>query len=303
MKVFVLCDTHDIDGARLVLQNLRALQIPARGFTIGKRWRTEKRRLDELLSPATHMVVLYSEHNVNCAWLSFVAGYSIGTGRPLILYRPSRYPHQVPYLAPFFLVLSVEDLGAFLREEQKEWVSLAQRREARRSLLELGISFRGDAFAEAVVEGNTQAAELFLKAGLPADTRDKKGVPLLGLAVRTGNQAMVDLLLDAGAQIDTQSEDRGNSALMDAVAGGHERIARRLVEAGANVNLKSKDGQTALVLAVGRNSVELVELLLKAKADPDIPDKLGFSGRKYAKLFHNPEILALFEAHPPIQGS
>ncbi len=302
MKVFVLCDTHDIHHARLILRALRDLQIPARAFTVGKRWRTEKRRLDELLSPATHIVVPYSEHNVTSAWLSFVAGYSIGTGRLLILYRPSRYPHQVPYLAPFFLVLSIEDLCSFIEAEHREWVSLTERREARRSLLELGISFRGDAFAEAVVEGNIQAAELFLKAGLPADTRDKKGVTLLGLAARTGNLAMVELLLNAGARMDTQSEDRGNSPLMDAVAGGHERIARRLVEAGANVNLQSKDGQTALVLAVGRNDVPLVDLLLKAHADPDINDKLGFSGRKYAKLFHNPEIQALFSAYPSPQN-
>jgi ankyrin repeat protein len=60
-------------------------------------------------------------------------------------------------------------------------------------------------------------------------------------------------------------------------------------------DLTSKDGQTALVVAVGRNDAEVARLLVSGGADPDLPDKLGLTARKYAALFKNPAILALFD--------
>lgn len=298
MKIAILCDGEDRALAGTVLRQLKTSNFPTEGYTVGAKWRIDRVRLDEVLASATHLVAVYTVHSVASAWLAFLAGYSIGTNRPLILYRPSRYPSQASFLAPFFLVLSADDLVAFLEAERKEWFQVSERREARRSLLELGISFRGESFAEMVQEGNSHAVELFLKAGLPADTRDKKGTPLLGIAARSGNRAMVDLLLDAGASVNLQSEDRGNTALMDAAAAGNEGLAKDLLRAGAAPNLKSKDEQTALVIAVGRNDTAFAALLLRFGADPDIPDKLGFSARKYAVLFHNSEMISLFDSLP-----
>ena len=193
----------------------------------------------------------------------------------------------------------MDELESFLEIERREWTAGFQRREARRELLELGISFRGESFAETVREGDLHAAELFIRSGLGADSRDRRGVPLLCISARESNTAMIRLLLSNGAAIDVQSEDRGNSALMDAVAGGCEVAARELVQAKAALDLQSKDGQTALVIAVGRNDVAMATLLLQAGASPDLPDKLGFSARKYAKLFHNPAMTGLFERYPP----
>jgi ankyrin repeat protein len=201
-------------------------------------------------------------------------------------------------LAPFFLLLSLDDLSSFIEAESSEWNAIANRRQARRDLLELGVSFRGESFADTVREGNAHAVELFMQAGFPPDTRDKKGVPMLCLAAREGNKTIVDLLLKHGASIDLQSEDRGNSALMDAVAGAHDGIAGDLLSRGAAVDLQSKDGQSALVIAVGKNNVSIAEMLLEAGADPDQQDKLGFSARKYAKLFHDPKMSALLERYP-----
>jgi ankyrin repeat protein len=67
------------------------------------------------------------------------------------------------------------------------------------------------------------------------------------------------------------------------------------IEKGADTNLTSKDGQTALVVAVGRNDADVARLLVAGGADPDLADKLGLSARKYAALFKNPAILSLFE--------
>jgi ankyrin repeat protein len=216
----------------------------------------------------------------------------------MVLYRPSRIPFQAPFLAPFFLVLSLEDLSAFMETERSDWASVTERREARRELLELGISFRGDSCAEAVSEGNLHGVELFIRAGFPPDTRDKKGVPILCLAARTGHGGILNLLLTAGASINMQSEDRGNTALMDAAAGGNLQIVEDLLALGADVSIKSKNGQSALIISVGKNDLSISKLLLDAGGDPDDQDKLGFTARKYATLFHNPAMVALFEKKP-----
>lgn len=299
MKTFVLCDKDDRILASGVLKLLKTLSLPATAYSIGADWRDEKRRLDEVLASASHFIAVYTERSASSAWMAFLAGYALGSERPLVLFRPSRNPPQAAFLAPFFLVLSLEDLASFLETEQREWTAVADRREARRELLELGVSFRGESFAESVSEGNAHAVDLFIRAGLPADTRDKKGVPILCLAVRAGNRAIVDLLLDSGASVDAQSEDRGNSALMDAAAYGNGAIIEDLLEGGAALDLRSKDGQTALIIAVGKNDVASAALLLGAGAEADLEDKLGFSARKYAKLFHDPAMNALFDRYPP----
>jgi len=299
VKVFILCDKHDIPKAKNVLTLLTSLEMDAAAFFVGPRWRAERRRLDEIIAPATHFIAVYSEYSMASSWLSFLAGYALASGRLLLLFRPARYPVQAPFLAPFFLMLSTKDLAEFLQVERREWASVAGRRKARETLLERGFSFRGAAFAEAIAEGDAEAALLFIKAGLPPDTRDKKGVPVLCLAARTGNRGAIRLLIEAGANLDAPAEDRGNSALMDAVAAGHIQIAADLLAAGANANIKSKDGQNALVIAVGKNDRETTRLLLQNGAEADSPDKLGLSARKYAALFHNAEIVALFDASPP----
>ena len=83
---------------------------------------------------------------------------------------------------------------------------------------------------------------------------------------------------------------------MDAAQNGDQTLLRYLLDKGADPNLISKDGQSALVIAVGRNDADTSKALLESGADADLSDKLGLSARKYAKLFHHPAMQALFEA-------
>ncbi len=298
MKLFVLCAREDKERAIDILRLARTLDLTGLALAIGPLWRTEQRRLDEHLASATHLVVVLSEAANSSSWLPFVSGLCLGSEKPLVLLRTEKTVVKEAFLAPFFLIPSLDDLGSFLETERREWKAGFQRREARRELLELGVSLRGESFAETVREGNLHAAELFIRSGLSADSRDRKGVPLLCLAAREGNAAMLRLLLSNGAGIDMQSEDRANSALMDAVAGGYEMAVHELLQAKAALDLQSKDGQTALVIAVGKSDVSMASLLLQAGASPDLADKLGFSARKYARLFHNPAMTGLFEKYP-----
>jgi ankyrin repeat protein len=76
-----------------------------------------------------------------------------------------------------------------------------------------------------------------------------------------------------------------------------------LIKAGTDLNVKDKNGQTALIVAAGASREKMVEVLLKAGSDPDIPDSLGVSARKYANLFRNEVILSLFDTIAPVKSS
>jgi len=198
------------------------------------------------------------------------------------------------YLSGVPLFDSVDSTAVYYETERAEWLIKEERRSARAALLETGIPFRSESLAECCREGDGKSVELFLKAGMIPDMRDRAGVTLLGLAIRNKHSAVAELLVTHGAAMDLQSEDRGYSALMDAAATGSLDLVEYLLKKGANPNLVSKDGQSALVIGVGRNDVPLCRKLLDYGADPELADKLGFSARKYAELFHNPEMLQVF---------
>ena len=77
------------------------------------------------------------------------------------------------------------------------------------------------------------------------------------------------MLLDAGAKVDSANPD-GETALMMAISGGDLSIVQMLVNAGANVNTIEKfHNQTPLMYAAAssRNAAQMVKLLLSKGAD------------------------------------
>jgi hypothetical protein len=191
-----------------------------------------------------------------------------------------------------------EDLVRFLEKGSQDSGLNIEGVKARTVLLEQGVPVNEASLAQCVSEKNLPAVCLFLTAGFSADTRDKTGVPLLNLSARAGDIELVRLLLKAGAQVNCKAEDRGSSALIDATMGKYQDIVEELLKAGADPNVKTKDGQSALVLAVGLNDEACVALLLHAGANPDDPDSLGISARRYATLFNKSGMVALFNAIP-----
>ena len=109
------------------------------------------------------------------------------------------------------------------------------------------------------------------------DIRESDRATLLHIAAARGNRAMVDILLDKGADINTQDEN-GYTPLHRSVICANEETAQRLVERGAGVNKQDKSsGYTPLHLAVARCNKNLVSILLEAGADVEIKSQLGVS--------------------------
>ena len=78
-----------------------------------------------------------------------------------------------------------------------------------------------------------------------------------------------------------------------AVTSGDESAVRTLLAKGADVNQSTSGGQTALILAVIFGHANLVNILVKAGADPHLRDNLGLNAIDWAQRRGLSEVLTI----------
>ncbi|MGP1437666.1 MAG: ankyrin repeat domain-containing protein [Treponema sp.] len=254
---------------------------------------------DDMLDPhkimkdITH--VLFIRESIAKKQLSFFVGYSIGAALNIILMVEDQKTQFSKQWSNLFTVLSFDAFDSYFKLEKKQFTENETKEKAKHKLLEKGYSLFTSNYVQAVVNNEVDIVKLFIKAGFSASDLDDLGTPVLSLAVRERHIEMVKALIKEGALLDAASKDRNYTALMDAAQIGEVEIAKILLEHKANPNIQSKDGQTALILAVGRQDVGIIEMLLKNHSDYQLKDSMGMSSLDYANLFRNEEILKLFE--------
>jgi ankyrin repeat protein len=144
----------------------------------------------------------------------------------------------------------------------------------------------------AVRESNPAFVRALLEAGAPVN----KSVADFGLrggrddmlveAVLVGNMEIINILIAAGVDLDTQGNNyRLNTALHLAVEKGREDIVRALLGANARVDVRDRYDRTPLFLAVKKKNSNLVKLLLKANANPNLQDKEGKNALYFAERY------------------
>lgn len=250
------------------------------------------------LNTATHFLFIIDDEPLSVPAFVFYSGYAIGRGFPVLLLTATAQITLPNILSHFVVTLGITSFENYFIKEKQHFEENEKKSRARHTLLEKGYPFFDSNFVLTVEDNNLEIVRLFLEAGLSPSVCDANGTPVLSLAVRLSLTDMAKLLIDAGADINKVSDDRHYSPLMDAVQIGHIENAALLLQHGANPNLQSEDGQTALILAVGRQDKELVQLLMRYGASPDITDKLGMNAVKYAGVFGNQEIIKLLEKAP-----
>lgn len=248
----------------------------------------------QVLDSKSHLVYISDGDSDDLSSFLFFAGMALGKGIRVIVVEIAKglvIPENIRHLG---VVLKPEEFEDFIYTEIERFRIEDKKAHARRILLDRGISCFDENFIMMVTSGDAESVSLFLDAGFDPSLTDAKGTPVLSLAVRAQFPKVVSRLIDAGADINRLSHDRGYSPLMDAVQKNDAAIAGILLERGADPDIRSKDGQTALVVATGRGDADMCSLLLAHGASPDIKDSLGMSSKDYARLFKNEKLLELF---------
>jgi len=292
MNVFIICMNKEKEKALQFLSFLEKTDIPSETLLIHKK--DEGLRTIENFS---HVAIFSA---LGPGWIDFLAGFFCGSHIPILVFGKNAIESIPDVFAFCFKFIDTKEklhdyfIGEY--ENFKKNEAASETNHARQALLDRGIPTTNDALAQCVAEDKAEEVSLFFAAGFSPDTKDKKGVPLISIAARNGHLNTLELLLSSGAQVNLIAEDRGSTALFDSALEKNKDMIKILIGAGADVNIQSKDGQTALVVVVGAGDEEIVEILAKAGADPDIKDALGVSARKYATIFGNSKMLAIFDA-------
>ncbi|XP_026232318.1 ankyrin repeat domain-containing protein 50 isoform X2 [Anabas testudineus] len=134
------------------------------------------------------------------------------------------------------------------------------------------------------IKGYGEVASLLLERRANPGHRDNDGMTPLLLAAYEGNDDVVELLLEAGADVDETAGPDGSvtaaaavTPLLAAAAMGHMKTVSRLLFWGAAVDAIDCEGRTALCLAAARGSVEVVRALLDRGLDENHRDDLGWT--------------------------
>ena len=163
-----------------------------------------------------------------------------------------------------------------------------------------GVMFNASALFLAATAGDVENIALLKSKG--ADVNRKMLVfgtflaSPLGAAVFFGEAGVMKTLIAAGADAKERDSD-GMGLLHSAVLGNHVEAAQALIAAGAPVNDADKFGYTPLLYAstVDFGDDRMVNLLLKAGADPALKSKAGETALSQARRFKYAHIQAALE--------
>ena len=112
---------------------------------------------------------------------------------------------------------------------------------------------------------------------------DNTGATALSRAVLGKRADVVEVLIDAGADIDVTNEN-GRSPLLLASMSGHLDIVKMLVEAGAGVCVTDNKGDTCLIVAAVFGHIETVRYLTSLpEVDVNHANQRGYTALQIAK--------------------
>lgn len=133
-----------------------------------------------------------------------------------------------------------------------------------------------------------------LNEGAKVNVRNPQGVTLIEYAVESGDMALVDEVIDAGA--DLSATTRGFTPLMSAAWEGRTPMVKKLVRSGADVNARDDYGRTAVMLAILRNKFEAVKYLAENNADLNLRESDGLTALDIATRYRQKETAAYLKS-------
>lgn len=151
-------------------------------------------------------------------------------------------------------------------------------------------------FLNAVEDGAHRKVKLMALGTMNIDARNENGTPALVMAVRNGDDVMVNMLVEAGADPDIVDRASGETPLTLAASRNNLDMVERLLKAGADPNVENQKYETPLIKAIQNNgNRDVISALLEAGADPTWQDFTGHSALWYAKKNRRPNITRMLK--------
>lgn len=125
---------------------------------------------------------------------------------------------------------------------------------------------------------------------------DKHKFPLIIKAVNTGNDSIVKMLLDKGANINSVSSS-GYTALTVSVINNDIKMFNFLLSNNADYHIKDKEGKTILHWASIFADSEIIKLIIKNKVNVDCTDKYGITPLMISALNGRNDIIEYLISH------
>ena len=125
----------------------------------------------------------------------------------------------------------------------------------------------------------TVCVDLLLASGADPNLCGEEHSPLIEACIIDDDCPMdptiIEKLLSAGANPNTQTEENGNTALMEAAIHGYEKGIEVLLKAKADVNIQNSNGLVALHYAAERGHLAVCKMLLASGARVSVTNKFG----------------------------
>jgi uncharacterized protein len=156
-----------------------------------------------------------------------------------------------------------------------------------------------DFLFHAIKSGNEKLVNMLLNIGMNIETRHryyKNGRTILMDAVIVNNVNIVNLIIDKGADIDAVDLE-GWTALMHSTVHNSIGSLKILIDAGAKLDTKDLEGWTALIIAARNDNFYALKLLIESEANVNEKDDQGFSALDYAIHRKYTNIIDLLKKH------
>lgn len=127
------------------------------------------------------------------------------------------------------------------------------------------------------------------------DWKNKLGEPMIIIATKDANYAMVNQLIAFGANVDA-TDYMENTALIVAASSGTQKILVSLLESSADMNHQNAKGETAMIAAQLNNQSAAFNMLSGRGADASLMDYSGNSVQgRYGDPHHVREVQPISE--------
>jgi len=126
--------------------------------------------------------------------------------------------------------------------------------------------YDSEALQTASAEGNEKLVQVLLDRGAEVNAQGEAYNNALQAASLNGHEKVIQVLLDRGAEVNAQGGAYGN-ALQAASLNGHEKVIQVLLDRGADVNAQSEHYGNALQAASWKGHEKVMQILLDRGAE------------------------------------